>query len=140
MQLSLTSASSAFFNTGSFFSFSSLSLCPLFVPTFLETMARVSSSLPGLSALPISLVEQFHGVLCLQIKLDRDFAHPHGENFLTFDLRPTCDRSRKRRRDTGNSVIGRQPSTLTLLFSFLSLLDIFCVRKYFGKYLCSLLT
>lgn len=136
VQLSLTSASFAFFNTGSFFSFSSLSLCPLFVPSFPELAGFPPPGL--LPAQPISLVEQFHGVLRLQIKLNRDFAHPHGENFSTFDLRPTRDRSRKHGEETrGNSVIGHQPSTLILLFSFFFSLDIFCVRKYFGEYLCS---
>lgn len=134
VQLSLTSASFAFFNTGSFFSsFSSLSLCPLFVPSFPEVAGFLPPDLP---ALPISLVEQFHGVLRLQIKLDRDFAHPHGENFSTFDLRLRLAIDQGNTGETrGNSVIGHQPSTLTLLFSFL--LDIFCVRKYFGEYLCS---
>lgn len=98
VRLFLTSASFAFFNTGSFLSFSSLSLCPPFIPSFPE-MAGFPP--PDPSAQPdLSLVEQFRGVLCLQIKLHRDFAHPHGENFSTFDLRPTRDRSRKHRRDT----------------------------------------
>lgn len=137
MQLSLTSASFAFFNIGSFFSFSSRCLSVLLRRLILLGDGRVSS-LPDLSAPPISLVEQFHGVLCLQIKLDRNFARPHGENFSTFDLR---DRSRKYRGDTGKfsyrtSAIHIDPTFL----SFFSSLDIFCVPKYFGKYLWLLLT
>ena len=66
VQSSLTSASFAFFNTESFFPFSSLSLYPLYISLFPELAGFPP---PSLSALPISLIEQFHGVLCLQIKL-----------------------------------------------------------------------
>lgn len=55
--------------------------------------------------------------------------------FRLFDLRPTCDRSRKHRRDTGKFSYRTSAIHIDPTFLFFSSRDIFCVRKYFGKYI-----
>lgn len=57
--------------------------------------------------------------------------------FRLFDPRLTCDRSRKHRRDTGKFSYRTSAIHIDPAFLFFSTLDIFCVRKYFGKYLYS---
>lgn len=144
MQLSLTSASSAFFNTRSFFPFSSsLSLCPLYVPPCPEMAGVSSSRVSSPRQSPLSSSSSTAYFACksnwtgtLPTHTARIF------RLLIFDQLLAIDQGNTE-ETRGNSVIGRQPSTLILLLSLsLSLalsssLDVFCVRKYFDKYLCS---
>lgn len=116
VQLSLTSASSAFFNTGSFFSFSSRCLSVLLRRPILLGDGRVSSppiSPPRRSLSSCSSMAYFACKSNWTGTLPAHTARIFRLLIFAIDQGNTGE-------TRGNLVIGRQPSTLTLPFSLSS--------------------
>jgi len=144
--LSLTSASSAFFNAGSFHPRPSNDLSSPVLSLFGgdRESPRELSTRPISSSFSSSLVQR--GVLCLQIEFRnlREFFDFRSFDCSTFDIRRSI-KIKKTRKDTRGKFRYR-PAAAELVFLSLSRsfclsvtysLSVFYVRKYFGKYLHS---